>query len=59
MSQGKLFIISGPSGAGKDTVLKELFRIMPDINLSKSYITRPKRPGDEQKPKYCFISKEE
>ncbi len=59
MSQGKLFIISGPSGGGKDTVLKELFRIMPDINLSKSYITRPKRPGDEQKPKYCFISKEE
>jgi len=59
MKKGKLFIVSGPSGAGKDTVLTQLFKIMPDINLSKSYITRPKRPGDDQKPKYCFISKEE
>ena len=59
MNKGKLFIISGPSGAGKDTVLSNLFQIMPDINLSKSYVTRPKRPGDELKPKYCFITKEE
>ena len=59
MSKGRIFIISGPSGAGKDTVLHELMELMPDLKLAKTLITRPKRPGDECKDKYVFVSAEE
>lgn len=59
MSKGKLFIISGPSGSGKDTVLKQLFKIIPDVGFSISCITRPMREGERQDEKYHFISKEQ
>ena len=59
MNKGRLFIISGPSGSGKDTVMKELFKIRPTLEFSISSITRPMREGEVQGEKYNFISREE
>ncbi len=59
MSKGKLIIFSGPSGSGKDTLLKELFARHPEIKLSISSITRPMRVGEVEGEKYHFISREE
>ncbi len=59
MNNGKLIIVSGPSGSGKDTVLSEVFKLHPEIRLSISSITRAMREGEVQDGKYHFISKEE
>ncbi|MBR3961739.1 MAG: guanylate kinase [Clostridia bacterium] len=59
MSKGKLYIFSGPSGSGKDTVLKEVLATHPEIMLSISSITRDMRPGEKEGEKYHFISREE
>lgn len=58
MNKGGVFIISGPSGSGKDTVLAELFKKKPDILFSISSITRPMRQGEREGEKYNFISRE-
>lgn len=59
MSKGKLIIISGPSGSGKDTLLKELLSRQPEIKLSISSITRQMRAGEVEGEKYHFISRQE
>ena len=48
MNKGGVFIISGPSGSGKDTVLAELFRNKPDLKFSISSITRDMRAGERE-----------
>lgn len=58
MTKGRVYIISGPSGSGKDTVMKKLFERMPEIAFSISSITRPMRPGEVEGEKYNFISRE-
>ena len=58
MSKGRLVIISGPSGSGKDTILKEALKALPEIKFSISSITRPMREGEVEGEKYNFISKE-
>ena len=52
---GRLIVLSGPSGVGKDTVLQELFRIAPGLHYSVSYTTRPPRPGEVDGVAYSFV----
>lgn len=59
MSKGKLYIFSGPSGSGKDTVLKTVLSQCPEVMLSISSITRGMRVGEVEGEKYHFISREE
>lgn len=47
MNHPKIFIISGPSGVGKDTVIKGILKKFPDLVMVKSYTTRPPRKSDE------------
>ncbi len=57
MEKGSLFVISGPSGSGKDTILKRLFERKPEIKFSISTVTRPMRSANETE-KYNFTSRE-
>jgi guanylate kinase len=50
--------ISGPSGVGKSTAIKEILEKRPDLILSVSYTTRPPRPGEQDGVDYFFISRE-
>ncbi len=59
MSKGKLFIFSGPSGSGKDSILQGALKKHPEIKLSISSITRPMRVGEVEGEKYHFISRDE
>lgn len=59
MNKGTLIIVSGPSGSGKDTVLKKLFSVLPEIKFSISSVSRAMREGEVQGEKYNFISREE
>lgn len=59
MKKGSLFIFSGPSGIGKDTVLKEVLNSSDDIKLSISSITREMREGEIEGEKYHFVSRED
>lgn len=59
MSKGGVFVVSGPSGSGKDTLLRELFKSRPEILFSISSTTRPMREEDITSPKYTFITRQE
>jgi guanylate kinase len=54
---GRLFVLSGPSGAGKGTVLKGLLKRRPDLFLSISTTTRTPRPGERSGVDYHFIDR--
>lgn len=58
MSKANIFIVSGPSGSGKDTILQEVFKQRPELFFSISSITRAMRPGEKEGEKYHFISKQ-
>ena len=59
MSNGKLIIISGPSGTGKGTVLAEVFKSNPHLVYSVSATTRAPRNGEQHGVQYFFITREE
>ena len=54
-----LFVISAPSGAGKTTIIRELFNILPGLRFSVSATTRPKRKIEKEGKDYYFITKQE
>ena len=56
MRVGYLFIISGPSGAGKGTLVKELVCRLPDLWVSVSATTRTPRPGERDGVDYYFLT---
>lgn len=58
MNKGRVFIISGPSGSGKDSLMKKVFEKAPHIKFSISSITRPMRVGEVEGEKYNFVSRE-
>ena len=57
--QGRLFIISAPSGAGKTTLCRAIRDLFPDLRYSVSYTTRPPRTGEQEGQDYFFISADE
>lgn len=57
--KGKLFIISGPSGAGKGTVIAALKTMFPQFVFPISHTTRQIRPGEKDGETYHFISVED
>lgn len=54
-----LVILSGVSGAGKDTIKKELIRRMDDVISLPSFTSRKPREGEEEGVQYHFVSKED
>lgn len=58
MSKGTLFIVSGPSGCGKGTVLAEIIK-QDNVYYSVSATTRAPRPGEVNGVNYHFLSKDE
>ena len=54
MKKGLLVIVSGPSGAGKGTVLKQVFEKYPNLKLSISVTTRDPRVGEVDGINYYF-----
>ena len=59
MSKGNLFIVTGPSGAGKGTVLGRVMPSMEDLHYSVSATTRAPREGEEDGVNYYFLRKEQ
>ena len=59
MTQGTLVIVSGPSGAGKGTIVDRLLRQSPSAWVSVSATTRAPRPGEVAGESYFFLTPEE
>lgn len=56
---GNLYVISAPSGTGKTTLVKTLVDSLPNITVSISHTTRPKRPAEMHGVNYYFINEAE
>lgn len=59
MSQGTLYIVSAPSGAGKTSLLKEVRSRLPDLTVAVSHTTRAARPGENNGENYHFVGNTE
>jgi guanylate kinase len=55
----RVFVITGPSGVGKGTLIRLLRERVPGLALSVSATTRAPRPGEEEGVDYHFLSDEE
>lgn len=53
----KVFVVSGPSGAGKTSLCVEVLRRLPWLRLSVSHTTRPPRPGERDGKDYYFVDR--
>ncbi len=58
-SAPKVFVITGPSGVGKGTLIRGLLERMPDLELSVSATTRAPRPGEQDGVDYHFLTPEQ
>lgn len=59
MSEGKLLVLSGPSGVGKGTIVGEVLKLRPETSLSISCTTREKRRGETEGVSYFFVTHDE
>ena len=55
---GSLFVVSAPSGTGKTTLVETLIPRVPGLEMSRSYTSRPPRPGERDGVEYHFVSRE-
>ena len=54
-----VFVVTGPSGAGKGTLIRGLLERVPVLDVAVSATTRPQRPGEENGREYWFLSDDE
>jgi guanylate kinase len=54
-----VFVVTGPSGAGKGTLIKLVLPRFPTLALAVSATTRPRRPGEENGVDYWFLGRDE
>ncbi|HAY98073.1 MAG TPA: guanylate kinase [Mesotoga sp.] len=57
--KGIVFVISGPSGAGKTSILKVVLEANSDLDFSVSYTTRKRRPTEVDGKDYIFVTQDE
>ena len=54
-----LVVLSGPSGVGKDTVIRRLRDVLPDLHYAVTATTRAPRPGEKHGESYYFLKRSE
>jgi len=59
MERGRLVVITGPSGAGKGTLIRRLVERRPDLEVAVSATTRPRRDAEVDGVDYHFLSEDE
>jgi guanylate kinase len=59
MSSAPVIVVTGPSGAGKGTLISELLRRVPQLEHAVSATTRERRPGEENGRQYWFLGPNE
>ena len=57
--RGLMLVLSSPSGAGKTTISREILARDPNLWMSVSYTTRPRRPGEKEGRDYHFVKLED
>ena len=59
MARGPVFVVTGPSGAGKGTLVRALLGRFPELELAVSATTREQRPGERDGVEYWFLTDDE
>lgn len=59
VARPRMFVISGPSGVGKDTLIQDLRPVFPEFHFAVTATTRERRPGEIDGIHYYFMTREE